>query len=209
MIRKSRSKLIKVTSRGYVTTSRGDIFAPITTPYREDTRLIFNMLAQQNATVVEVFPDKTELVLTVQNFDKDNYHPVKAKPVYTGVPTPPIFNDTPIEEETSDGAEEKVEEVLVETPEPVIEELQEEPTPVKPEPVVEETSLVEEATQDESTETTPNEEPVEEPVVEKPTTPPAQNNNFEYRSNRKDKRKNKNRNNNRNNQPSGDFEEVH
>ena len=48
------SKMIKVTSRGYVTTSRGHAFAPITRRYREDVGVIFSMLTRDRVTLVEV-----------------------------------------------------------------------------------------------------------------------------------------------------------
>lgn len=78
------SKMIKITSRGYVTTSRGRAFAPITRPYREDVGIIFSMLTRDRATVVEVLSDKSEVKLNLQNFDKINdptYGIEEVKPV--------------------------------------------------------------------------------------------------------------------------------
>ena len=66
------TKNIIVKSRGYVKTSRGNVFAPITKPYREDIQKIFYMINVQHADVWEVLPDKSQVKLTTSNFDKDN-----------------------------------------------------------------------------------------------------------------------------------------
>jgi len=91
---KPRTKMIKVTSRGWVTTSRGQVYAPIIPAYREELGVIFHMLARENAKVVEILRDGSECELTIQNFDKNNepVKPIDPKPVVEN-PAPPIFQD--------------------------------------------------------------------------------------------------------------------
>lgn len=67
----NKTKLIKVTSRGLVMTSRGICRSPLG-QYREKVENILVMITKNKATVVEVLPDGTEIPLTIQNFDKDN-----------------------------------------------------------------------------------------------------------------------------------------
>jgi hypothetical protein len=67
-----KSKMITVTSRGYVYTSRGRVFAPILSPYREETSVIFQMLTKDGANIVEHLPGGQKIELTIQNFDRDN-----------------------------------------------------------------------------------------------------------------------------------------
>ena len=67
------TKMIRVPSRGYVTTSRGQVIAPIMSPYRESISCIWSMITVDRATVEEQLPDGTFLKLDVQNFDKDNF----------------------------------------------------------------------------------------------------------------------------------------
>lgn len=65
--------MIKITSRGFVSTSRGRIMAPILRPYRESIDKIFDMLAQSpKPTIIEVLPNGRTVELTTSNFDKDN-----------------------------------------------------------------------------------------------------------------------------------------
>lgn len=67
----NKTKLIKVTSRGLVMTSRGICRSPLG-QYREKVENILVMITKNKATVVEVLPDGKEIPLTIQNFDKDN-----------------------------------------------------------------------------------------------------------------------------------------
>ena len=67
------TKMIRVPSRGYVTTSRGQVIAPIMSPYRESISCIWSMITIDRATVEEQLPDGSFLKLDVQNFDKDNF----------------------------------------------------------------------------------------------------------------------------------------
>lgn len=66
------TKMIKVTSRGYVMTSRGRCLAPIRTPYRENISKIWSMITSDRADVWEKLPNGDFIKLTPQNFDKDN-----------------------------------------------------------------------------------------------------------------------------------------
>ena len=66
-----KTKLIKVTSRGLVMTSRGICRSPLG-QYKENVENILVMITKNKATVVEVLPDGKEIPLTIQNFDKDN-----------------------------------------------------------------------------------------------------------------------------------------
>lgn len=95
------SKMIKVTSRGYVMTSRGRAFAPITRPYREDVGVIFSMLTRDRATVVEVLSDKSEIKLTLQNFDKVNDPTFSVEDVKP-VPMTPVTEVEPTTVEPTD-----------------------------------------------------------------------------------------------------------
>lgn len=67
----NKTKFIKVTSRGMVTTSRGRVRTPLK-KFKEKVSIILVMIARENATVVEVLPDGREIPLTINNFDKDN-----------------------------------------------------------------------------------------------------------------------------------------
>lgn len=66
-----KTKLIKVTSRGLVMTSRGICRSPLG-QYKENVENILVMITKNKATVIEVLPDGKEIPLTIQNFDKDN-----------------------------------------------------------------------------------------------------------------------------------------
>ena len=67
------TKMVRVVSRGFVTTSRGRVIAPIMSPYRESVSRIWSMITVDRADVEEKLPDGTFLKLTPQNFDKDNF----------------------------------------------------------------------------------------------------------------------------------------
>ena len=119
------TKMIKVTSRGYVNTSRGKAFAPINRPYRENVDTIFRMLTVDRATIYEVLPNKELLKLTVHNFDKEN----SPMPKNMGVEAPKkeepvVEKEVPVEEtpapiiEPTDGGDEVAEdEIANEVPE--------------------------------------------------------------------------------------------
>lgn len=119
------TKMIKVTSRGYVNTSRGKAFAPINRPYRENVDTIFRMLTVDRATIYEVLPNKELLKLTVHNFDKDNTP--MPKTMVVGAPKkeePVVEKEVPAEEtpapiiEPTDGGDEVAEdEIANEVPE--------------------------------------------------------------------------------------------
>lgn len=66
------SKMILITSRGMVHTSRGIFRAPTRTPYREYLERIWSIITEDRADVYEVLKDGTKVKLTPQNFDQDN-----------------------------------------------------------------------------------------------------------------------------------------
>ena len=117
------TKMIKVTSRGYVMTSRGRVLAPIRTPYRESVSKIWSMITTDRADVWEKLPNGEFIKLTPLNFDKDNsntgnVHKVEVVDEITFAPTE-TKNETPVEEkvevldiveEVKEQEEEKVEE---------------------------------------------------------------------------------------------------
>ena len=75
------TKMIRVTSRGYVTTSRGRVISPIMSPYRESISRIWSMITTDRADVEEKLPDGSFVKLTAQNFDKDNFVSEEVKQV--------------------------------------------------------------------------------------------------------------------------------
>lgn len=114
------TKMIRVVSRGYVSTSRGRVMTPLMSPYRESVNRIWNMLTVDRADIDEKLDDGSFIRLTIHNYDKDNS--VKAD-VATGIPhkvTKPEPTQEPIKVE-----EPKVEEVAQEV-EPEVEEKTEE-----------------------------------------------------------------------------------
>ena len=67
------TKMIRILSRGIVTTSRGRVVGPVLNSYRENVQSIFNMLSQQpTPTIVEILKNGREVPLTLTNYDKDN-----------------------------------------------------------------------------------------------------------------------------------------
>lgn len=66
------TKMIRIVSRGFVTTSRGRVMSPILSPYKESINRIWNMLTVDRADIDEKLPDGSFIRLTVQNYDKDN-----------------------------------------------------------------------------------------------------------------------------------------
>lgn len=82
---KVATKMIKVTSRGMVTTSRGKVHGPINYPYRESVDKIWNMLTVEGATVFEQLLDKSFIKLDTQNFDKNNNIPKTVEELHDAV----------------------------------------------------------------------------------------------------------------------------
>ena len=90
---KNQTKKIKIVSRGFVITSRGRCRTPIMTPYLEKIDNILLMLTRDNAKIVEVLPDNTEIELNIYNFNKDNtVKPVKEEPVIPVHVADPVTN---------------------------------------------------------------------------------------------------------------------
>lgn len=106
------TKMVRVTSRGMVTTSRGRVMSPIMSPYRETVDRIWGMITVDRADVEEQLPDKTFVKLTVQNFDKDNY--VSKKAVIVNKPEPshngpsPTNNEIKVEQNQDNKTPEEV-----------------------------------------------------------------------------------------------------
>lgn len=67
-----KNKMIRVVSRGIVSTSRGRVMSPIMYPYKETIDRIWNMITKDRADIDEQLPDGSFVRLTVQNYDKDN-----------------------------------------------------------------------------------------------------------------------------------------
>ena len=115
------TKMIRVVSRGYVSTSRGRVMTPLMSPYRESVNRIWNMLTVDRADINEKLDDGSFIRLTIHNYDKDNS--VKAD-VATGIPhkvtksepTPePVKVEEPKVEEVAQKVEPEVEEKTEET----------------------------------------------------------------------------------------------
>ena len=70
---KRDTKMIRITSRGFVNTNRGQVMTPIMSPYRESINQIWNMITADRADVEEKLPDGSFVKLTVDNFDTDNF----------------------------------------------------------------------------------------------------------------------------------------
>lgn len=102
------TKMIRIVSRGYVSTSRGRVMTPIISPYRESVNRIWNMLTVDRADIDEKLDDGTFVRLTIHNYDKDNSVKVD---VATGVPHKVV---APVEPEPVKVEEPKVEEVVPE-----------------------------------------------------------------------------------------------
>ena len=120
------TKMIKVTSRGYVMTSRGRVLAPIRTPYRESISKIWSMITVDRADVWEKLPNGEFVKLTPLNFDKDNCKKEKPVEVKESVNNNPdcdnshkceltdeatFIEQTSEETEVNDLVEEKIEEL--------------------------------------------------------------------------------------------------
>lgn len=151
------TKMIRIVSRGYVSTSRGRVMTPIISPYRESVNRIWNMLTVDRADIDEKLDDGTFVRLTIHNYDKDNS--VKAD-IATGIPHKVL---TPVEPEPIP------EPVKVE--EPNVEEVV--PEVIEEEPVAENTeepnySNNSKKNRKRNRNRQNNNEPAEEPVVEEP-----------------------------------------
>ena len=159
----SNSKMIRVTSRGFVTTSRGRVIAPIMSPYRETYDRIWNMITADRADVEEKLPNGEFIKLNTQNFDKVNFVTKETK-----APVPNKVNTVTEKSKTWDAPE------VQEVPKEV--EVKEVETSVE--------STTEEAdSNNEQVEETPVDTKVEEEKVQRPLTP------SEIRRNRKNKNK--------------------
>lgn len=112
MIRNIQTKRIKITSRGFVNTSRGRCRTPITTPYRESINVILTMLSRDNATIVEVLDNGDEVILNEFNFNQDN----SKAPIVIDNPTAVehvphiVHNDIPTTEKVDEASEETIDE---------------------------------------------------------------------------------------------------
>lgn len=164
-----QTKMIKVLSRGYVTTSRGRAFAPITTPYKEDVKMIFSMIAKERAKVVEVINTGEEIPLTLQNFDRNNHVYVEEKKPEVVPVVEDKIEAVPVVEETKEDAHE--EEVAVSD---VVEESSDEESVEAP---TEDTEVKE-----------VSETPVEDVPAEGNDTAQKQNYQNQYRGNKKKNR---------------------
>ena len=101
----SKSKLIRIPSRGRVITDRGYIPTPIRIPYRETIDNIFRMLSTTpTPTIIECLPDGNTVELNAQNFDKDN---TIVRPEISPASIIPSVNN--VEQKTDDPAQTPVE----------------------------------------------------------------------------------------------------
>lgn len=69
-LRNDDTKMIKIKSEKHVY-SKGGIYGPVLTPFRETVANIFLMILE-NIKVVEVLKDGSEVELTIMNFNKEN-----------------------------------------------------------------------------------------------------------------------------------------
>lgn len=111
-------KFIKVLNRCIVTTSRGRVRGPITTPFREDTDFIYIMIVRDKAKVVETLGNGVEIPLTVDNFNKDNSNVVNTKTTKISTPTSPVMTSTPVVNTPQVKKEEPVVQTVNEVTEP-------------------------------------------------------------------------------------------
>lgn len=178
------SKMIKITSRGFVTTSRGRVMTPILCPYRESISRIWTMMTVDRADIEEKLPDGTFIKLTAQNFDKDNF---VSKEIKKQNVEPKVQDKS--EAETFKNTDNKKEEQVEKPVEVTKVEQPKEPEEVKP--VVEDTNEVTDEVKEENSEhtITVNGEKRVDPRFNK-------------------KNKNKNRNNNNNQSLAVDAEVV-
>ena len=184
------TKMIRVTSRGYVTTSRGRVISPIMSPYRESISRIWSMITTDRADVEEKLPDGSFVKLTAQNFDKDNFVSEEVKQVEK-----PELKD-PVETFKNTDGENKV-------PEEDSNKQEQVETPVQNNAESENNSdeVDEEPAKDKNTEAPvegENKAPEEDSNKQEQVETPVQNNNRNNDPRYNKKNKNKNRNNNQN-----------
>ena len=184
------TKMIRVTSRGYVTTSRGRVISPIMSPYRESISRIWSMITTDRADVEEKLPDGSFVKLTAQNFDKDNFVSEEVKQVEK-----PELKD-PVETFKNTDGENKV-------PEEDSNKQEQVETPVQNNAESENNSdeVDEEPAKDKNTEAPvegDNKSPEENTNKQEQVETPVQNNNQNNDPRYNKKNKNKNRNNNQN-----------
>ena len=110
------TKMIRVTSRGYVTTSRGRVISPIMSPYRESISRIWSMITTDRADVEEKLPDGSFVKLTAQNFDKDNFISEEVKQVEKPELKDPVETFKNIDGENKAPEEDSNKQEQVETP---------------------------------------------------------------------------------------------
>lgn len=65
------SKNIRIDHHGPIY-AKGGMYGPIITPYKETDKFVVSQMIMAGIKVVEVLPNGTEVVLTLDNFDKDN-----------------------------------------------------------------------------------------------------------------------------------------
>ena len=85
------TKKVKVTSRGFINTSRGRVLAP-TGLFYESPNQILKIILQDKATVMEQLKDGSLLELNITNFDKDNN-----KPIDENIENEPVIDETSVE----------------------------------------------------------------------------------------------------------------
>ena len=111
------TKRIKILTSGHIP-SKGNIYGPVLTPYRETLSSIFGFLAA-GVEVVEVLSNGQEVPLTIANY-KLNNEPVQKQSIEehtnNGKPEGTKVDETPVEttEETPEVTEEKTETVETE-----------------------------------------------------------------------------------------------
>ena len=184
------TKMIRVTSRGYVTTSRGRVISPIMSPYRESISRIWSMITTDRADVEEKLPDGSFVKLTAQNFDKDNFVSEEVKQVEKPELKDPVetFKNTDGENKAPEEDSNKQEQV--ETPVQNNAESENNSDEVDKEPA-----------KDKNTEAPvegENKAPEEDSNKQEQVETPVQNNNQNNDPRYNKKNKNKNRNNNQN-----------
>lgn len=202
------TKMIRIVSRGYVSTSRGRIMSPVMSPYRESINRIWSMLTVDRADIDEKLPDGSFIRLNIQNYDRDNTIKEEVAtnvPVKPVAPTPaPVVNTVPTQtkvekpdENTSEPIEpEKAEEVktLDETPsEKSLDKKSEEPVEVPSEPKDENGAEV--PSEEIDPEDTTDESGEESDSEDSDDTTPENNNNQGSKNNKKNRKRNKNRQN--------------
>ena len=188
------TKMIRVTSRGYVTTSRGRVISPIMSPYRESISRIWSMITTDRADVEEKLPDGSFVKLTAQNFDKDNFVSEEVKQVEK-----PELKD-PVETfKNTDGENKAPEEKKEENTNK--QEQVETPVQNNAESGNNSDEVDEEPAKDKNTEAPvegENKAPEEDSNKQEQVETPVQNNNQNNDPRYNKKNKNKNRNNNQN-----------